>query len=279
MAGVNQSDWNTLKPRVYNMHCRKKHYVTISIALLVILAAAGAGCRAITEPEIDYISFSDGDVFLTRDITIEWEGVYHQQFGDHWIRNDNLTYSYKLDNLLWVTTEELSMSFTNLNEGSHVLSLRAQFDGEIPGPPFNYNFSIDTIQGPGVVFAPRSVTDSAEIAVKFEDIQKIMSAHIEIVCEEGCADIENFIKNESVKRSGEYIVLVNLDNPSRLIIDLAFAGDPAGITGSPEFGSFMVMPKRSGKISIDPLTIRFKNIDNNDIGIDPKSLDWVSVEK
>ncbi|MCE5252340.1 hypothetical protein LLG96_19240 [bacterium] len=248
------------------------------ISLLVILLG-NLGCRAITEPEIEYTSFKDGDVFVTRDISINWEGVFHQEIADHWRRNDNLNYYYKLDNGLWIFTTELSATLSDVSEGQHKLSIQSQFEDGIPGPPTTLTFTVDTIQGPGLTFNPRKVTSDSTVALKFEDVQSIMSAHIEIVCDNDCAELSGFVKNGALVTSGEYIVLINEKNPSRLIIDLAFAGNPDGKSGSPDFGSFTVKPKGNGTITIDPATLRFKDIDNADVPVDPASLDWIKVEQ
>lgn len=253
--------------------------VSTGIILYMIIVSLGLGCAAITVPEIDDISLTDGAVFVTRDVEIEWMGIHHHLTDGHWIRSTDLMYHYQLDNSPWVITDDTSVTLTNLSEGFHTLFLKAQYGTEMPGLPIVRTFTIDTIKGPGIVFSPRKVTDKSEIVINFEDVALIMSAHIEIVCENGCASLDSFTKKEITGAEGEYIAISDITNPSRLIVDIAFAGYTGGINGSPEFGVLSVLPVQSGKISVDYSKTRFRDINNTDITIDPGSFDWVNVEK
>ncbi len=256
----------------------KNSVVTNFISFLVIVLL-GSGCTAITVPEIEYISLSDGDIFYTRDVTIEWEGMHHHRTDTHWRISDNLNYYYKIDNSPWEKTQDTQITLTELTEGLHTFYINAEYEEEAPGLTINKIFIVDAIKGPGIVFSPRKVTSNSVIVIGFEDVQTIMSAHIEIVCESGCANLNNFIKKESLEDSGGYITLSNDDDPERLVIDIAFTGYTDGINGSPVLGSFIVNPLHSGKISVDFEKTRFKNTENIDITFEPTSLDWVVVNK
>ena len=246
------------------------------LVLVFGLLSLYTGCSTTFEPGddllsfIDYFSFSDGDVISSRDITIEWTSSM------------STNYFYKLDNSSWILTEDTYLVFEYLTEGVHDFYLRVQNEDNMPGGEImKRSFEIDTITGPGIVFSPRRVIDNTEIVIRFEDVRNIMSAHIEIVGENGCASLNNFMKNNAVGggENSDFIALVNNDDPGRLIIDMAFAGFTDGVNGSIDFGSFQVSPLYKGKITIDLVNSRFKDINNIDISVDPESIDWVDVGK
>ena len=260
---------------VKNAHM-KKHCtsaLTTGIVIVLGLLTLYSGCSETYAPGddllsfIDYFSFSDGEVFSSRDITIEW------------VSSMSTNYYYKLDDSSWIFIEDTYLEFEDLAEGVHDFYLRAQNEDDNPGETMVRSFEIDTITGPGIVFSPRRVIDSTEIVIRFEDVRNIMSAHIEIVSENGCASLNNFIKKEAAGSGGnsDFIALINNDEPGRLIIDMAFAGYTDGVNGSIDFGSFQVSPLNRGKITIDLVNSRFKDINNIDISVDPESIDWVDV--
>ncbi|MFC1508911.1 hypothetical protein ACFL60_04385 [Candidatus Omnitrophota bacterium] len=262
---------------VKNTHMKKQctGALTTGIIIMLGLLILHTGCSETYAPGddllsfINYFSFSDGEVFSSRDITIEW------------VSSMSTNYFYKLDDSSWILTEDTYLKFEYLAEGVHDFYLRVEEDGDMADEVMRRSFEIDTITGPGIVFTPRRVIDSSEIVIRFEDVRKIMSAHIEIVSENGCASLNNFIKKKAGGGGGnsDFIALINNDDPERLIIDMAFAGYTDGVNGSIDFGSFQVSPLDKGKITIDLVNSRFKDINNIDISVDPESIDWIDVGK
>lgn len=262
--------------RVFMTLVIKKQWLVLLLFILIVFSSGCIFSSADKEkdkekdditPQINSLDLSEGAIVLTRDLIITWEGNKTAEL-----------YQYALDGVTYDWTESTYVELTDLDETEHIFTLQARKDS-VFSSLYTRNFIVDAIQGPGIVFSPRKVTSNSVIVIGFEDVQTIMSAHIEIVCESGCANLNNFLKKESLEDSGSYITLSNDDDPERLVIDIAFAGYTDGINGSPVLGSFSINPLHSGKISVDFEKTRFKNTENIDITIEPTSLDWVVVNK
>ena len=217
-------------------------------------------------PKITSVKFYD---LNTKNPTVTWTGEPN---------SNDYRYEYKIDEGDWKNKEKNpSDTLSNLNEGSHEFSVRLVTDIDTSVVETK-GFDIDAIKSPGIVFSPREITDTSTVSVYLEldEIDKLMGAHIEIICEEGCADLGVFTGNNASVSSK---VFHEYDGSSRLKIDFAYLGGNNGISGSYKIGSFVVTPKQNLKdgIKVDSNSVIFRNVNNVTMRIN--GLDTVSVNK
>jgi len=219
------------------------------------------------KPEITSLNFFDLD---TRNPTIKWSGNPASSRDYH--------YEYKIENEDWITYTDTSITMHNLDEKSYDFSVRLINDLDTSIPKTD-SFEVDAIKGPGIVFSPREITGMSTISVYFEEVNKLMGAHIEIICKSDCAYIDNYkIDNFPFLATADTVtVFTNDQDSSRLIIDLAYLGGSEGISGSYKIMSFTVIPQKYGEITIDSTTVIFKDVNNTEREIN--GLDWVIVKK
>ena len=219
-----------------------------------IFSTSDSGEKDKNIPHITSVSISDGQTFSTRDITVFWEG---DEFAD--------LYQYSLDGIQsdWIDTTAVDL--TDLDETEHIFTIQAQKDSVFSSVT-TIHFDVDAIQGPGIIFSPRKISESSDVSLIFEDMENLMTAHIEILCEDECAWIKNFSLNELTEEYDRIITFTDEQDYHRLIIDIGFAGATQGITGSINIGSFELLPLgNTGTITIDSSKTVFRDTSNNPI--------------
>lgn len=238
---------------------RKKQWC---ISLLFILIVFFSGCifspgkkeKEDIPPQINSLDLSDGAIVTTRDLIITWQGNKAAEL-----------YQYTLNDVTYDWTESTYVELTDLDETEHIFTLQARKDS-VFSSLYTRSFTVDAIQGPGIVFSPRKISSISNVAVKLEDVSGLMAAHIEIICDDNCANIMDFISNDENIENGSIISFSDKSDKTRLIIDIGIPGLPQGFYGSLDIGSFLVNPlKNSGEITVDPEKTEFRDINNNTI--------------
>ena len=247
--------------------------ISFYILILSVLFMFFSGCifsldskKKEKKPEIISVNISDGEIVNTRDITITWRGNEIAKF-----------YQYTVDGVIFDWTESTYVELTDLDEAPHIFTLQAQKDS-VFSPITTINFTIDAIQGPGIVFSPRKISGISYVTLTLEDVTDLMAAHIEIVCVGISARIIEFTQNDTMLESGQIIAFSNDREHPRYIIDIGFGGVPEGISGTFDIGNILVNPmKNTGTIIIDVEKTEFRDNNNNTIAIN--GLDMVRIEK
>lgn len=243
------------------------------LALLLILIAFFSGCifsssdkKNGKKPDIFSINIKDGEIITTRDLTITWkEDARYEQ------------YQYSFNETMYDWTDSTYVSLTDLDETDHIFTLQARKDTVLSSVT-TINFTIDAIQGPGIVLSPRKISDNSYVTIRLEDVTGLMAAHIEIVCEDECASITEFTQNNVIIDNGQTVFFSNESDQTRFILDIGFGGAPEGINGSFDIGNVLVSPlNETGEIIIDTEKTEFRDFNNNTIEIN--ELDWVRIEK
>ena len=249
-----------------------KHKKDYRFGLLIILAAVISGCifsssdKNGKKPAIISLNIKDGQIINTRDLLITWEENEQFEF-----------YQYSLDGTMYDWTESTYVYFTDLNENDHIFTIQARKDTVLSSIN-TINFTVDAIQGPGIVLTPRKISGDTLIMIRLEDISGLMAAHVEIVCEDECASISGFTQSAVNMENGQVIVLSNDSDQSRFILDIGFGGTPEGMSGSFDIGYFLASPvKETGMIVIDDEKTEFRDFNNNTVEL--KELDTVRIEK
>jgi len=248
-----------------------KYRIYLILLLLFLLLS---GCIfSTTEPEkkenkpqIISVNISEGQIFYTRDITVTWKG------------NDLAEqYQYTLDGKSYEWTDSTSVLLTELDEAEHIFSIQARKD-TLFSSLTTINFSIDAIQGPGIIFSPRKIIGISFVSVILEDVSELMAAHIEIVCSDDSALLTDFTPAGSIGQNGEIVVFTDDSDPRRMIIDAGFAGITQGVSGRVDLGYLLVRPlKLTGMVSIDSLNTELRDINNSVIDI--YGLDMLRIER
>jgi len=243
-------------------------------SLLFILIVIFSGCvfsssdkeKDDITPNINSLDLSDGAIVITRDLIITWEG-----------NKDAGLYQYTVDGVTYDWTESTYVELTDLDETEHIFTLQARKDS-VFSSLYTRSFTVDAIQGPGIVFSPRKISSVSNVAVKLEDVSGLMAAHIEIYCDNNCANILDFISNDENNENWRVISFSDKSDKTRLIIDIGIAGLPQGVYGSLNIGSILINPlKNSGEIKVDSDKTEFRDINNNTILIN--GYDMVRIMK
>ena len=257
----------------YNPSLNRSHTCLLIIVAICICMFFASSCifsykEPVKKPEITFVSISDGEIITTRDVTIFWEG-----------NTDAAYYQYIIDTVESDIISDNSVTLTDLDEKDHLFILKAFDDSlEVKSTPLLIYFTIDALQGPGILLSPRRISESSVINISLVEINHIMAAHIEFVCENRCVAFEEFTPNMSLVNNGEMITLIDSTSPDRFIIDIAFAGRTEGLSGSSlNIGTLTVNPQRIGNIIVDSSGTVFRNTVNETITIN--ELDFVSVIK
>jgi hypothetical protein len=105
-----------------------------------------------------------------------------------------------------------------------------------------------------------------------------MAAHIEIIARNRCVQFGSFIPNDMLVYDGKVISVVDKSKSERFIIDIGFAGETNGLSGSSiNIGAFTANPLREGTVEIDSLRTIFRTIHNETVI--KNGLDFVRVIK
>ena len=219
----------------------------------------------LTEPKVLSVSVSDGQVFDTSDITVEWTG-----------NEDALEFRYTVDEIesAWIDTTFADL--TGLGEGMHTLTVEARND-TIYSAPVAVSFEIDSIDGPGVIFSPREISAISYVSLYLEDVTDLMAAHIEIVAWDGCALFMSFISEVSLDK-GTAVLFSDTSVSGRLKIDVGFGDLPEGASGRVYLGKFILRPlAATGDVSIDVAATEFRDTDNRMITLN--ETDRVRIEQ
>ena len=253
----------------------KKQWLVLLLFILIVFSSGCIFSSADKEkdkekdditPQINSLDLSEGAIVLTRDLIITWEGNKTAEL-----------YQYALDGVTYDWTESTYVELTDLDETEHIFTLQARKDS-VFSSLYTRNFIVDAIQGPGIVFSPRKISSISNVAVGLEDVSGLMVAHIEIICDDNCANIMDFMMNNENIENGRIISFSDKNDKTRLIIDVGIAGAPQGFYGSIDIGSFLVNPlKNSGKIIVDSDKTEFRDINNNTISIN--GYDMVRIVK
>ena len=249
-----------------------KHKKDYRFGLLIILAAVISGCifsssdKNGKKPAIISLNIKDGQIINTRDLLITWEENEQFEF-----------YQYSLDGTMYDWTESTYVYFTDLNENGHIFTIQALKDSVFSSLK-TINFTIDAIQGPGIVLTPRKISGDTAIVIRIEDVTGLMAAHVEIVCNDECASITGFVRSAVNIENGQVVVLSNYSDQSRFILDIGFGGATEGMSGSFDIGYVFASPvKETGMIIIDDEKTEFRDFNNNTVELN--GLDMVRIEK
>ena len=261
----------TVKFFYSNSQLHRRHLCMSIMAVVCLCMIILSGCifsykEPSKNPEITFLSISDGEVITTREVTIFWEGNAHAAY-----------YQYILDNIESEIISDNSVTLTDLDETEHLFIIKALNDSlDIKSTPLLVNFTVDDLQGPGIALSPRRINENATLTIELIGISRLMAAHIEFVGENRCVTFGEFTPNASLADTGELISFVDPDSPGRFIIDIAFAGSTGGVSGSSlTLGTLTVFPQRIGNIVLDSIATIFRDTVNEAITIN--ELDYVSV--
>jgi len=249
--------------------------ISTVVFLLFALAAMAAGCILSSEsgtkkkkemPKILSLSISDGDVITTSDVGVSWTANTLAEF-----------YRYTLDGREYGWIDTTAVNLTGLNESEHTFTVIARKD-TLESDPVTVTFSVDAVQGPGIIVSPRKIEGISFVTVSLEDVTGIMAAHIELYCDDGSAWISDFTEAEPSDGGGEMVTISNDKNPQRLVIDVGFAGLTAGVDGRVEIGHFLVRPiKAEGFVYVDSLATEFRDVGN--VPVEVLGFDRVRIER
>lgn len=245
------------------MIAKKYKWLFLALALPVMLMAGcilsgdddgdgndGPGPSDLPDPKVLSVSISDGEVFDVSDISVEWAG-----------NKDALEYRYTVDEIesAWIDTTFALLY--GLGEGMHTLTVEARND-TIFSAPVTVSFEIDSIDGPGVIFSPRAISDISYISLYLEDVEDLMAAHIEIVAWDNCALFMSFVSEVSLD-VGTAVLFSDTSESGRMKIDIAFGDLPEGISGRLYLGKFILRPlAATGEVSIDTEATEFRDTGN-----------------
>ncbi len=250
----------------------RKHKKYYGPELLIIIAAVISGCifsgsdKNGGKPDIISLNIEDGQIINTRDLLIAWEENEKYEF-----------FQYTLDGIMYDRTESTFVYFTDLNENGHIFTIQALKDSAFSSIE-TIGFTVDAIQGPGIVLTPRKISSDTTVVIRIEDVTGLMAAHVEIVCEDECASITGFVRSAVNIENGQVVVLSDYSDPSRFILDIGFGGATDGMNGSLDIGYFFASPlKETGAIVIDDEKTEFRDFNNNTVELN--GLDMVRIEK
>ena len=202
-------------------------------------------------PEITYVNIADGDRITDRNVLISWKG-----------NTVSTRYSYQIDNASWDITTDTSVTFHDLDEGTHTFRLEPQNE-YYTGEKIQRTFTVDAILKPGIYFSPRKMTAPGNVLLYFDEVDKLMGAHLEITASLSCAEFGGFTVNNDLGSTVQ--VFADETDGSRLVIDMAYLGGKDGLSGTFLIGSFTVNPVKNGEITIDPAKTFFRDVTNNDV--------------
>ncbi len=232
-----------------------------------ILSDSSSGGGGESKPSITSLSIYDGEFIASRDVVIYWEG-----------NSSTALYQYTFDNITSEITADTTVTLTDLEETEHTFILQAFDETQTTkSEPDSVTFTVNAITGPGIVFSPRKITTEPSITIILEDVNRLMAAHIEIISGNSSVLFGVFTENESLVENGQIISFSNSSTSRRFIIDIAFAGETEGLSGSFNIGTLSVTPLREGTITVDSITTEFRDVNNGAIVIN--DLDFVRVVK
>jgi len=243
----------------------KRKHIGITAPAIAMLVLVFAGCilgggdggdgKTDSVPKVTSVSVKKGSVQQSADIDLTWTG--NDRAEEYQIVLDG-------DESAWIDTT--STALTGLDEGLHVLIVRARQDTLI-GSDTTVQFEVDAIQGPGVLFSPRKVSGISLVTVYLEDVQSLMSAHIEIATDEDTTQLTNFEPNKTYAGDGSLLILTDAIDRGHIVLDIAFTGALNGAEGRVELGTFLVRGVTEGFVVADSLSTQFRNTDNEPIEI------------
>ncbi len=242
-----------------------------SILLFSIISVL-SGCIFSSEskkkknPGILTVSISDGEIITSRDLTITWQGNEYTRF-----------YQYAIDEEVSEWSDTTSVKITDLDEAEHIFTLQARKDSVFSSLTI-IHFTVDAIPGPGIIFSPRKIKEASHVTLSLENVDSLMAAHIEIVCDNRTAAISGFVPSEFTGEEDSMVYFADDKTFSRLILDIGFVGVKEGMSGRVALGSFMVIPlQNTGEITIDSEKTEFRDINN--FPIELNGLDMVRIER
>ncbi|MFC1528879.1 hypothetical protein ACFL5B_03120 [Candidatus Latescibacterota bacterium] len=248
-------------------------FITIRNGILLFsIIAMLSGCIFSSEskkkknPEILKVSISDGVIITSRDLTITWQGNEYARL-----------YQYTIDEEVSEWSDTTSVEITDLDEAEHIFTLQARKDSVFSSLT-TIHFTVDAITGPGIILSPRKIKEASLVTLSLENVDSLMAAHIEIVCEDRAAAISGFVLSEFTGEEGSMVYFTDNKIISRLILDIGFTGVKEGVSGRITIGSFLVTPLRStGEVTINSEKTEFRNIHNSPIELN--GLDMVRIGK
>ncbi|MCE5249501.1 hypothetical protein LLG96_04695 [bacterium] len=245
---------------------------TVIIRALCLSVLMLSGCifsyqeKIPSKPSIKTVSVVNGEIFTVRDITVSWEG------------NDTAVFfQYTIDADTSGVLTETSVTLTDLDESEHVFVLTALNDSlTISSIPVTRRFTVDAVQGPGIVFSPRKIEHESTVTIYLADVSEIMAVHLELIPRNKCVLFGSFVPNEALTLDGDVISIYDSGKNERIIIDIGFAGETRGISGSLiNIGTLTVNPLREGTVEVDSLKTLFRTISNETVS--KNGLDFMRV--
>ncbi len=207
-------------------------------------------------PSVTSLSIKSGDVYSSSDLEVSWTGSSNA--GE---------YQYVIDGEESSWSDISLAELTGLGEGLHEFIVRARQD-TLVGRDRTVSFEIDAVQGPGIVFSPRFVRTMSYVTLYLEDVESLMTAHIELNASEESAQLFNFEPASTVYDDGRLVVISDGSVNGRLVLDIGFPGVLEGVGGRVEIGTFIVRSLLdSGTITIDSENSAFRDINNEAIEI------------
>jgi hypothetical protein len=238
--------------------------------LLFSIIAVLSGCIFSSEkekkknPGILKVSISDGQTITSRDLTITWQGNEYARL-----------YQYTIDEQVSEWSDTTSVEITDLDESDHIFTLQARKDSVFSSLT-TIHFTVDAITGPGIILSPRKISDTSYVTLSIENVDSLMAAHIEIVCDNLTATISGFVLSEFTGEEGSMVYFEDNRLLSRLILDIGFVSVKEGVSGRIDIGSFLVTPlQNTGEITIDSEKTEFRDIHNSPIELN--ELDMVRI--
>ncbi|MBA7564313.1 hypothetical protein ES708_05976 [subsurface metagenome] len=225
------------------------------------------------KPEVppDAIYFERLD---SRAPSITWQGInnsvqYRYTIDDSissdWIQNNSVDFTSS--SLPELTSSQLRV-LSNLAEGPHTIEIIAKNGFDDIGEPTKKTFTINAIIGPGVCFTPRLIESDNQISIMLENVNELLGAHIEIVCNDDSARFINFTEEDVSTESINMLMFDNFDtieSEKRAIINLIFFAGSNDVTDSITIGSIDVERTGTGMIEIDADKTVFRSIQNTEI--------------
>jgi len=247
-------------------HIHISHLIRAVVFITVLVSGCifSASEKAEKKASLFSLNLKEGQTVKVRDLEVTWRG------------DERYTaYQYSLDGVISAWIDTTTVVFTDLNEGSHLFTLQARSDTVLSAVE-TVNFAVDAIAGPGLVLTPRRITGTTYITLEFENVKNLMAAHIELVCEDDCAEISGFTASSLSEEYGNVVMLNDERDPSRFILDVGFGGLPGGVRGSFNIGFISASPlKTTGTITVDATKTVFRDTNNNTIELN--GLDMVRI--
>jgi hypothetical protein len=215
-------------------------------------------------PDINFTVVPDeGSTLNTSIITIEWEG-----------NQEGMSYRYAFDDLWEIWDENKSTTISNIDEGSHSISIQSKYPTGDTSEVKIVSFVVDAVQGPSILFHPRRHKAFSGEKIMFEilaeEVVDLAATSFKLNFNTNLVRIDSIVKGDYIGTNDESIFYQDIDNISGSVnVITALLGNNAPVfTGTASLAKLYITIKSNGVNQIDfDGTETFRNINNEIINI------------